>query len=153
MNMQRPTSRNRRVAHGLGGTPTYRTWYSMIDRCINPRNISFRTYGGKGISVCDRWLRIENFVADMGLRPEGLTLDRIDSNGDYEPTNCRWAHILDQQRNRSFVKCSIKTAEQIRFLSRKGYRQRDIADLVGLSQSVVCRIINGNAWRTDVEPK
>lgn len=151
MSIKRPTSRNHRVRHGLGGTPTYRTWYSMIDRCINPANASYPAYGGKGISVCEHWEKLANFVEDMGIRPYGKTLDRIDPTGNYEPSNCRWAGLLDQQRNRSSVKCSMETADQVRALSHEGARQREIAARVGLSQSVVCRIINGQAWRRHVE--
>lgn len=72
----------------------------MKERCYNPNNKSYADYGGRGIVVCDRWLeRIENFVEDMGDRPPGMTLDRIDPNGNYEPSNCRWLSKADQARN------------------------------------------------------
>lgn len=81
-------------------TPTYNTWQSMIQRCTNEKNPAWVFYGGRGITVCARWDSFENFLADMGPRPEGMTLDRIDSNGSYEPGNCRWADWGTQVRNR-----------------------------------------------------
>ncbi len=72
----------------------------MRRRCNTPTHINFANYGGRGIKVCERWSKFENFLADMGERPEGATLDRIDQNGNYEPTNCRWADAKTQSANR-----------------------------------------------------
>lgn len=79
---------------------TYRSWDGMKQRCLNPKATGYKRYGGAGVTVCERWLTFENFLADMGERPEGTTLDRIDSAGDYEPGNCRWADRSTQNRNR-----------------------------------------------------
>lgn len=91
--------------HGLSKTPAYSSWKGMVHRCTNPKHSSYGEYGGRGIIVCDRWNPhagglFENFLADMGERPSGKTLDRIDNDGDYEPGNCRWVTPARQAANR-----------------------------------------------------
>lgn len=71
----------------------------MLDRCENPQSNRFYTHGARGIKVCDRWKEFDNFFADMGAKPEGLTLERVNNDGDYEPSNCRWATYTEQSRN------------------------------------------------------
>lgn len=86
--------------HGLTNTPTHIVWMSMRGRCFNPKNRAFPSYGGRGISVCERWMVFENFLLDMGKRPPGMSLDRIDNDSGYCPGNCRWTDRKTQARNR-----------------------------------------------------
>lgn len=91
------------LRHGHTGngsaSPTYDSWAHMIQRCTNPSNKDYARYGGRGITVCDRWLRFDHFLADMGARASGLTLDRIDPDRGYSPNNCRWATRKQQSEN------------------------------------------------------
>jgi hypothetical protein len=90
--------------HGYCGTPLYQKWADMIRRCNNKKCKSFPKYGAAGITVCERWLKFENFLEDMGECPAGLTLDRIDNFKGYEPENCRWATRKTQSINRKHIK-------------------------------------------------
>jgi hypothetical protein len=81
-------------------TPEYGAWQNMLDRCLNESNRSYKNYGARGIGVCDRWRHFDNFLADMGPRPHGLTLERINNDLGYSPDNCKWATRIEQQRNR-----------------------------------------------------
>lgn len=94
----------RHTKHGMEGTLEYYTYNSMIQRCKNPNSPDYKNYGGRGIVVCERWKKFENFYEDMGRKPNGAVLDRIDNSGHYEPSNCRWTTIdLSNQNRRMYI--------------------------------------------------
>lgn len=88
-----------RTKHGMTRTREFVAWFGMLNRCSNPNHKSYAYYGGRGITVCERWLEFANFYADMGERPAGTSLDRIDNNGPYSPGNCTWSDRKTQMRN------------------------------------------------------
>lgn len=96
---QKEAARVANTTHGMARKPTYISWSNMWQRCRNPKHPDHHNYGGRGIKVCERWSSFENFLADMGERPVGRTLERMNTDGDYEPGNCRWATHREQMRN------------------------------------------------------
>jgi len=104
---QKVSEKNKKHGHASGGklTGIYISWAKMISRCVDPYNNRWHRYGGRGIKVCDRWRAFENFLIDMGSSWEkGLSIDRIDNEGNYEPLNCKWSTAKEQANNRSTFK-------------------------------------------------
>ena len=91
-----------RHGHGKKGTesPTYISWSGAKKRCLNSSHDSWKYYGGRGIKVCKRWMKFENFLKDMGERPEGTSIDRVNNDGNYEHSNCKWSTAKEQQKNK-----------------------------------------------------
>lgn len=118
-------------------TPTYQSWQHMVQRCTNPNDDAFHCYGGRGIRVCDRWLSFESFLADMGERPEGTSIEREDVNGSYEPRNCRWATKRDQSFNRRTNKLERHEPAQIAWLRSLGVPIATVATFFGIHPKAV----------------
>lgn len=128
-------------------SPTYASWQAMIARCTHPCVRGYHNYGGRGIKVCERWKLFECFLADMGLRPSTKhSIDRIDNDGNYEPSNCRWATTKEQAHNRRNNVIDEEGARQIRCLRALGITSRWIADAYGISGSQVYKIATGRQW-------
>lgn len=89
-----------KLIHGKTGSPEWNSWQNMKDRCTNPHYVGFGRYGGRGITFCDRWKNFTAFLSDMGPRLPGTSLDRVNVDGNYEPSNCRWATAREQSLNR-----------------------------------------------------
>lgn len=127
-----------RIKHGHNRknkpkTPTYKSWDKMMTRCRNHNCKEYKYYGGRGIKVCERWSDFSNFLQDMGERPNGKTLDRIDNNGDYEPSNCKWATDKQQANN---------NRRNVRYLYNGEMKTiAELSDILGISYDTLwCRL-------------
>ena len=124
--------------HASGSkSPTYKTWRGMKLRCNNLKNASYVNYGGKGIGYCPEWESFETFLADMGERPEGLTLDRIDRTKDYDPTNCKWSTKREQTLDRG---CTVWIEHEGQTLCLSDWAKEKGLKLTTLRERI------GNGW-------
>jgi hypothetical protein len=135
--LSREVTSDRSRRHGKTGTQEYFSWRRMLERCNNQKAKDFDHYGGRGIKVCDRWLKFENFLADIGNRPIAHSLDRINNNGNYEPGNCRWATQAQQLRNRRITKMVEFRGQKIPLI--------DACEIVGISYNKARQRID-NGW-------
>ena len=142
MEYEKPSSRRHGHRRGANGkpSPTYNSWRAMLLRCQTK-------YRAAGIAVCEPWLVFDNFLADMGVRPEGMTLDRIDNTKGYSADNCRWATHVTQGRNRRCVRLTTTTAAQVRRLCAVGFSTSGVARAFGVTPEVVGHIKAGRTWR------
>jgi transposase-like protein len=141
-----------KTAADPSGTPTYSSWHAMLGRCNNSSHPAFFRYGGRGIKICARWDpaqggSFENFLADMGERPNGLTLDRVDGDGNYEPDNCRWATPLEQARQNRKL-----TDEDVLAICLDTRTYREIAEQYKVTRVLIGKIKQGHRKPPGVAP-
>lgn len=130
----------------FGLSATYNSWTAMKSRCNKPSHQAYANYGGRGITVCERWSSFENFLGDMGARPDGRTLDRIDGNRGYEPENCRWATPAQQTRGARHIKLNVELVHEIHGRSQHGEPNDSIARRIGVSVTTIWNVVNGKSW-------
>ena len=128
-------------------SPEYLSWYAMKQRCLNPKHMNYPRYGGRGITIDPRWMRFENFYADMGDRPAGHTIERKNNNGPYTKANCQWAVQTTQVRNSTAVVITKAIADQIRADYLVGnISQRRLAQKYSISQATISNVLLGRSW-------
>lgn len=141
-----PGSANHTYKHGAAnsGDKTYWAWVSMRSRCHYKPHISYKNYGGRGLTVCSRWEDFETFLLDMGPAPDGMSLDRVDNDAGYSPDNCRWANRTQQSRNRRGVKLSLQDARDIRSAARSAV---SMAKHYGVTRQTIYYVLKHKIWK------
>lgn len=157
LSKQRIGTGNPAYKHGMHKTPEYTAWHDMKGRCLNPNHRSYAYYGGRGITIDESWLEFENFYRDMGPRPSGLTLDRIDNDKGYSKDNCRWANRIVQmgntRRNNKNVGVSFNNARQdwVVFMRKKYIgRFKKLEDALAARKSAEMEIEDATVQTSDV---
>ena len=147
-----------KIKHGMEGTSIYNIWRNMLARCENPNCLRYKDYGGRGIKICDRWHNIHLFYADIGDPPRGMTLDRWpDNDGDYKPTNCRWATPSQQRFNSRpasygplkqhwFFAFNLNTGEWVEDNSQKAFARKWNLNQSHISGCLCGRLKTHKGW-------
>lgn len=139
--------REAKTRHGHAKSPTHITWCQIVQRCTNPRNRAWKNYGGRGITVCARWRdSFEAFLADMGERPDGLSIERVDNNRGYEPGNCIWATANQQARNKRTTRLSVDGVREIRARLEGGATLDSLAAAFGVCRSTIVAVRDRRIW-------
>ena len=146
--MQREACLERNSTHGMYGSSTYVSWIEMHTRCYNKKRNSYRHYGGRGIKMCLEWkASFLSFLRDMGERPsKGHSIDRIDVNGDYEPSNCRWASRTQQARNTRKTRITEAIADGMRELKAAGATLAQISEFYTTPKNIIGHVLSGRGW-------
>lgn len=127
-------------------TPTYSTWRAMLSRCLNKKTKEYPRYGGRGIAVCEWWLDFRNFLADMGERPKGTTIDRRDNDKGYSSDNCRWATAVEQIRNRRCTKLTSDIVREIVVGIHKETAASVLGPILGVHRNRIHSIRRAAEW-------
>lgn len=145
------------VRHGCGrrsgSTAEYRSWLAMVTRCTNERRADYPDYGGRGINFDPSWGNFANFMADMGPRPPGTTLERLDNNLGYCKENCAWKGSLEQARNRRSTKLNYEAVKVIKAMAARGVSRDLLARLHGVHPNNIRKILIGEIWGPTVAPR
>lgn len=136
------------TSHGLARSEkkTYKTWKEMRQRCNNPNSDKFKWYGGRGISIEKRWDDFALFFKDMGRRPEGKTLDRIDNDGNYNPDNCQWITPIEQTRKQPKHRLNMEIAKSIRVEHASGATPKMLGEKYGVQAQTILNCIKYKSW-------